>query len=121
MALVAFRANQALTKPSIVSNESGFFSDVSCSAAGEIKVKGTNIIQHLGAGAVYTGHIDPYTGIAGVGTTPEAGYYEALPVTVVIIPMVAGGTIRGCFTEIATGSGFEGWGHASVSHNTVFS
>jgi hypothetical protein len=121
MALVTFGASQVSTKPSIVSNESGFFSDVSCSAAGNITVKGTNIIEHLAAGAGYTGHIDPYTGIAGVGTTPEAGYYEALPATAVTIAMVAGGTIRGCFTEIATGSGFKGWGHASVSHNTVFS
>ena len=120
MAIVTFGASQASSKPSIVSNESGFFSDVTCSVAGNIVVKGTNIIEQLAQGAAYTGHIDPYTGVAGVGTTPEVGYYEALPVTAVTIAMVAGDTISGCFTEIATGTGFKGWGHASIVHNKVF-
>jgi hypothetical protein len=120
MALVTFGASQPSAKPSIVSNESGFFGDVTCSAAGNIIVKGTNIIEHLAAGATGVGHIDPATGVAFPGNVTTAGYYEALPATAVTIAMVAGDTIRGCFTEIATGTGFKGWGHVSIVHNTVF-
>ena len=121
MALIAFLASQPSLKPSTVANEKGIFTQITCSAAGNILVKGTGIKQYIAAGSVITAHIDAVTGITGVGNAPTGGgLYEALPTTVVTIAMIAGDIINGGFTEVATGTGFKGWGHASVSHNTIF-
>tara|TARA_R110002096_G_scaffold323462_3_gene517633 strand:+ start:547 stop:927 length:381 start_codon:yes stop_codon:yes gene_type:complete len=110
MALVTFGASQAFVKPSIAAAEQGWFSQVTCSVAGNILVKGTGIKEFIVASGGGTGHIDPATGVAFTGNVASTGYYEALPATTVTIAMAAGDTIGGAFLQIATGSGFKGWG-----------
>ena len=112
MALFTFGTSQGGVKPSYQANETGIFTSISCSTAGTISVKGTSIYEYIALGGSITGHIDPKTGITGVGTASAAGYFEALPATTVAIPMAANQTILGSFTHISTDGNFKGWGYA---------
>jgi hypothetical protein len=111
--LVTFASGQTGVKPSYLTQEQGWFSQITCSTAGTVSVKGTSILEFIASGASITGHIDPATGTTGVGTASSSGYFEALPGTQVSIPMAAGDTINGHFTHISTDSNFKGWGYAN--------
>ena len=108
--LISLVPSQPGLAPSTLPYEEGFFTYITCSVAGDILVKGTGIKEYIAANGDWTGHIDPATGVAGVGSSNCAanGLYEALPTTQVTIAMTAGQTIEGSFTHIATGSGFKG-------------
>ena len=111
--LVTFAINQSAVKPSYLTQEQGWFSQITCSTAGTITVRGTSILEWIASGAAITGHIDPATGTTGVGTASADGYFEALPGTDVDIPMAAGDTINGHFTHVKTDANFKGWGYAN--------
>ena len=110
--IITIGVSQASVKPSPLSREEGWFSEISCTTAGTITVKGTGTMQYIASGSAITGHIDPATGITGVGNAPAAGYYEALPVTAVAFALTAGDKIFGNFKEFATNSAFKGYAYA---------
>ena len=109
---VKFTASAASVPPSALRKEQGRFTEVFCSTAGTIRVKGTGIVAYIASGASGTGYIDPATGAEFTGNASTNGYYEALPATAVPIAMVAGQTLTGSFTEVQTDSTFAGWGTA---------
>ena len=112
--VITIGINQSSVKPSPVNREEGYFGQLVCTAAGTITVKGTNVMTYIAQNGDWTGHIDPATGVAGVGATSCAadGYYEALPATAVPFVLTAGDELNGTFTEFATDGNFKGFGYA---------
>jgi len=112
--IVTIGVSQASVKPSPLANEEGWFSKIVCTTAGSISVKGIGIMEYIALNGDWTGHIDPATGIAGVGASACAanGYYEALPVTAVVFAQTEHDEIRGMFTEFSSNAAFKGYGYA---------
>jgi len=81
-----------------------YFHTITVLAAAVLTVKGGGIFEYLGSGVGGTGHIDSDTGVAHIGNTDSAGFYEALGTTAVELTIPVGTTIHGRFTEIASSS-----------------
>ena len=90
--------------------EGRHFFSVTSLDSGTITVKGGGVFKYLSASSTSpaaTGFIDPSTGKAFTANDNAAGHYEALPATSVAIPLQAGQTAFGRFSDVTGQSSKE--------------
>ena len=103
----------ALEPVSEKSGETGYFTEIHCSIAGTVTVKGRGLWVELEASVDGTDYIDPATGVAHTGNTASRGCYEALPTTEVAFVMIAGQTIYGHFDQLKSDATFTGYAYGT--------
>mgnify|MGYP006184216877 CR=1 FL=1 len=99
--------------------ETGYFTEIHCSIAGVVTVKGSGIWNELNSGVSGAGHVDPNTNLVHAGNTASQGAFENLPATAVAFTMIAGQTIYGSFSELMSDATFTGFAYG-VNYRTNY-
>ena len=96
----------------------GSFFAITCSIPGSVKLKGAGIYKFVDVDVSvvdYLSYIDPSTGERFVDdaamTAAGDGFYELLDTIEDTVPMIAGQTIYGKFTEVGSDGTFTGFAY----------